>query len=179
MSLLITEEGGPKVASRVRRANKHVDKIEWLKMKSPKVAKKLNKRLKDSQVMKDVVRSMMRNSIDPERDLAEEFLFSGSIEDFESIMDANVSVTSYVRNLEKVLRIKGDNPYNDIVKARNKMAKKHLPEDAKSYFILSKKLKKKKKSKPKETQLSSHTLLTEHRRRVMFKAMLDDGDCEG
>jgi hypothetical protein len=174
-----------------------------MKNRNGKVASRLQRQFNESETMKDLVASIVRTSPDPANELAEELLFAGSATHFDALCDANVSVTSYCRVMEKQVRTSGKSPYNSIMHniteitkqknaavvraaasakasaARAKAAADKASGETQFRRLMEMGRTKAKRDSPKERKkagsvcLSSHTMLTERRRKLMMLAMMD------
>jgi hypothetical protein len=189
------------MALRFNKAQRKRDEIKWMRHHNGKIADRLERQMKESRVMKDIIGSIMQEALNPAEELAEEMLFSGQAKDFDDIMDANVSTTSYYRVLEQKAEGTGESPYSGIMLALDHMENLALREaemkddsssvsstglsvDTLDHMVrkLDKKEQKriqklKRSSMPKSplkkgVLLSPHTVLAERRRKLMMKAMM-------
>ena len=178
---------------RVERQQRKRDELHWVKGRNNVVAKRLDRQLKESSTMKGLVASIVRSSPNPANELAEELLFAGSTTHFDALMDSNVSVTSYCRVMEKQVRTTGESPYRSIMSSLRQ---------AKTQPKLMAKFKTKSKTQTRartkgssstrrsgdgsigsggtksQVGLTDHTLLTQRRRKLMMRAMMDTMDGE-
>ena len=200
--MLHTLDHQPRVKlARIKNADRMVEQMEWMKIHNPQKAQKLSYQMESSKVMKDLSASLLKSSEHPDKELAEELIFAGSFKHYDALVETNVSVTSYCRVMEKQVRKTGDDPYRGIMHSvfpdrfgnkkdsepNNNMLTTKKPKENLKEYLSARRAKKittsTLKNLPKPTiediygKLSTHTLLTEHRRKVMLRAMLDAPEC--
>ena len=139
---------------RLLNRERKAQELEWMKHHNERQYKRLQRQKKDSNSVRELVKSIVATSEDPANELAEELLFAGSLTHFDALIDSSVSVTSYCRVMEKQVRRTGEEPYRNIVKA----------------------LKDIHKQTPSSSNLNAHTNLVERRRKLMMRAMMDTED---